>query len=387
MQSTLRELGQGAVLLYTLVGEDKYRIMLVTPDTQQAYENPVRAADLQAKVLAFRETLQDPRKDPAPLARELYRILVGPKLAHDLKQAGAKTLMWSLDGVLRYLPIAALQDEQQKYLVETYRNVIFTPASRDHLKDPVAAHWQGLGLGVSKGRDVMLPDTNRRLTFNPLPGVPQELRSIIRDNSADQTVTNGDGVLEGRVVLDESFTKDALRTALHQHYPLVHIASHFVFQPGNETDSFLLLGGADEQNDKLTIPEIRRLSFEGVNLLTLSACETAMSGEKANGVEVESFGVLAQQKGAEAVMATLWPVADVSTPLLMREFYRLRESNPGITKAEALRRAQLALIAGEIKPTNDTKDGRGLKVSVESSRASFTHPFYWAPFILIGNWR
>jgi len=130
-----------------------------------------------------------------------------------------------------------------------------------------------------------------------------------------------------------------------------------------------------------------RKSFAGVNLLTLSACETALSGEKANGVEVESFGVLAQRQGAEAVMATLWPVADVSTPLLMREFYRLRETNPGMTKAEALRRAQVALLTGEIKPTNAGADNRGLMLGVEAADASFAHPFYWAPFILIGNWK
>ena len=395
MQKTLRDLGEGAVLLYTLVGADKYHVMLVTPDTEQAYENPIKGADLARKVLAFREALQNPRSDPAPLARELYNILVGPKLARDLKQAGAKTLMWSLDGVLRYLPVAALQDEQQKYLVETYRNVIFTPASRDRLKDPVAAHWQGLGLGVSKGTDVLLPDTNRQLTFNPLPGVPQELRSIIRDKTAappdtaaTQPAPNGDGILEGRVMLDESFTKDALRTALRQQYPLVHIASHFMFQPGNETNSFLLLGSADGQNNKLTIAELKRLSFEGVNLLTLSACETALGGEKANGIEVESFGVLAQRQGAGAVMATLWPVADASTPLLMKEFYRLRETNAGMTKVEALRRAQMLLLAGELKPlANGSSRGLLTATGAAATKPSFAHPFFWAPFILIGNWK
>jgi CHAT domain-containing protein len=388
MQKTLRDLGDGAVLLYTLVGADKYHVMLVTPDTEQAYENPIQGVDLARKVLAFREALQNPRSDPAPLARELYQILVGPKLARDLKQAGAKTLMWSLDGVLRYLPVAALQDGQQKYLVETYRNVIFTPASRDRLKDPVAAHWQGLGLGVSKGKDVTLADSTRQLTFNPLPGVPQELRSIIHDKTAARSTANGDGILEGRVMLDESFTKDALRTALRQQYSLVHIASHFMFQPGNETDSFLLLGGMDEQNNKLTIAELKRLSFEGVNLLTLSACETALGGEKANGVEVESFGVLAQRQGAGAVMATLWPVADVSTPLLMKEFYRLRETNAGMTKAEALRRAQVALLTGDIKPAANGNASRGLMTADgAATKSSFAHPFYWAPFILIGNWK
>jgi CHAT domain-containing protein/tetratricopeptide (TPR) repeat protein len=391
LQDTLRELGEGAVLLDTLVGEDKYYVMLITPDTAQAYEHPITAVELQSKVLAFREALQNPRSVPAPLARELYDILIGPKLAHDLQQAGAKTLMWSLDGVLRYLPIAALQDEQQQYLVETYRNVIVTLASFPRLTKPVAAQWQGLGLGVSKGQNVVLSDTNRRLTLTPLPGVRQELHAIIRDSAGDQTVA-GDGVLAGRVILDENFTKDALRTALRQGYLLVHIASHFVFRPGNETSSFLLLGDPDEQNNKLTLADLKRVRFEGVALLTLSACETAMSGEKANGVEVESFGVLAQRQGAQAVLATLWPVADVSTPLLMREFYRRREAHPGITKAEALRQAQLALLTEEIKLVSAGKANRDLVMLSAPTKApfvptSFAHPFYWAPFILIGNWK
>ena len=95
------------------------------------------------------------------------------KLAHDLQQAGAKTLMWSLDGVLRYLPVAALHDGKQ-YLVESYQNVIFTPASLSRLKDPVSVQWKGLGLGVSKAHP----------GFAALQGVPEELTGIIRDENS-----------------------------------------------------------------------------------------------------------------------------------------------------------------------------------------------------------
>jgi CHAT domain-containing protein/Flp pilus assembly protein TadD len=398
MRKTLRELGSGTFVLYTLLGEDKYRVMLVTPDSEQAYENPVSAKALQRKVLDFRLALEDPRVDPGPLARELYDILIGPKLARDLKQAGAKTLMWSLDGVLRYLPVAALQDEQNKYLVETYCNVIFTPASLDRLKDPVSEHWKGLGLGVSKERAIFDDVSKQRLRFSALQGVTQELRAIIRDKTAGPA--GNQGVLDGSVLLDESFTKDAMKAALRQNYQLVHIASHFKFQPGgDETASFLLLGDEDEHNSELTLAEIRKLSFEGVDLLTLSACETAMGDSKANGVEVESFGVLAQRQGAEAVMATLWPVADVSTPLLMREFYTQRETHAGMAKVEALQRAQLALLRGEVKDVPDANrraeivgDGSNKSVSSQPRYTSdpqrpFAHPYYWAPFILIGNWR
>src|SRR6185436_17180882 len=128
LMEDLRELGKGVVALYTLVGEDKYRVILTTPDFQKGYEYPIKAADLNRKVLEFRDVLQNPKYDPLPLAQELYKILVAP-IAKDLEKAKTQTLMWSLDGVLRYLPVSALHDGRQ-YVVERYRNVVFTPASQ-----------------------------------------------------------------------------------------------------------------------------------------------------------------------------------------------------------------------------------------------------------------
>ncbi|MGH9971215.1 MAG: tetratricopeptide repeat protein [Pyrinomonadaceae bacterium] len=384
LMETLRELGSGTVALYTVVGEDKYRVILVTAEVQKAYDNPIKAGELNRKVLEFRELIQNPRLDPRPLGQELYKILIGSELAKDLDQAKAQTLMWSLDGVLRYLPVAALHDGQ-KYLVERYRNVVFTPASQSRLKDPVSAKWKALGFGVSRAH----------AGFNPLPGVTEELRGIIRD--ALRAGDKSEGVLPGTVLLDEAFTASALRNALRQRYPLVHIASHFSFKPGNETDSFLLLGDGSH----LTLAQIKALPnvFSGVDLLTLSACDTA-TGSGASGKEVEGFGVLAQRQGAKAVMATLWPVADESTQLLMREFYRLREANPKWTKVEALQQAQLELLTGKVSSALDTKNKRaeiaGAATSITATnqprftpdpKAPYAHPYYWAPFILIGNWK
>jgi CHAT domain-containing protein len=164
--------------------------------------------------------------DPRPLARELYQILVAP-IAQDLQQAHTQTLMWSLDGVLRYLSLAALYDGAQ-YLLERYRLVVFTPASATRLKDQPQRQWSGVGFGVSKAHE----------GFTALPTVPDELRGIIRDS----TQRNPNGVLPGLIHLDEAFTDAALRAALHQRYPVVHIASHFQLHPGDDTASFLLLG-------------------------------------------------------------------------------------------------------------------------------------------------
>ena len=102
--------------------------------------------------------------------------------------------------------------------------------------------------------------------------------------------------------------------------------------------------------------------FNHIDLITLSACNTAMQG---NGSEIEGFGALAQKQGAKSVLATLWPVADVSTGILMQKMYQFRAENPKCTKIEALQIAQKYLLDSE----------------------EYSHPVFWAPFILIGNWK
>lgn len=370
LQEVLRELGEGAVALYTVVGEKKYSVVLYTPDAMVAREYPIGARELYAKIFAFRQVLQNPAADPRPLASELYRIIVGP-VAKDLEQAHAETLMWSLDGALRYVPLAALHDGA-RYMVERYRNVVFTPASQANLKDRPRAQSKGLGFGVSKPHG----------DFVALPSVPDELHSIFREETPAPNAPNAEGVLPGRVLLDEAFTNESLTNSLRLRYPVVHIASHFVFKPGDETDSYLLLG----DGSRLSLAQVSGSSnlFGGVDLLTLSACDTATGGAGGDGKEVEGFAVLAQRKGAKAVVASLWPVADASTRMLMQEFYRLR--GEGLAKAESLRRAQLAILRGEVRTEGGER--RGLSVRRDDPKAvSFSHPYFWAPFILMGNWK
>jgi len=135
--------------------------------------------------------------------------------------------------------------------------------------------------------------------------------------------------------------------------------------------------------------------FGGVQLLTLSACNTGVG----DGAEVEGFGTLAQRQGAKAVVASLWPVADESTALLMREFYRIRETTPALTKLDALREAQLELLGG-MTAGSAASEQRGLvhdptkPPAPQGSGSSqnqvpikeFRHPYFWAPFFLMGNW-
>lgn len=123
----------------------------------------------------------------------------------------------------------------------------------------------------------------------------------------------------------------------------------------------------------------------------LSACETAMGGVGADGKEVEGFAVLAQNRGAKGVLATLWSVADESTGEFMREMYRFRVEER-LSKAEAIRRTQLAFIRGDAVAGGEDGRDRGVGVAAEGDglqpnlKAPYAHPYYWAPFILMGNW-
>jgi len=276
-------------------------------------------------------------------------------------------------------------------LSERYQTVIYTPAGASDLKNTASADWKGLGFGVST--EIKSPGIGE---FVALESVPGELRAVIRDTSG-RDGGGKDGVIEGRIFLNSQFTEQQFMDALRpQQYPLVHIASHFVFRPGDGLKSFLLLG----DGRRLTLETINNTDnlFRGVELLTLSACETGIGEESDRGAEIEGFGVLAQKKGAKAVLATLWNVADASTGRLMREFYRLRATKPGMSKAEALQQAQLSLLRGPSrKGVPGTRD-RDIAKAAEA-RASepgkfqpefgkpYSHPYYWAPFTLIGNWK
>jgi CHAT domain-containing protein len=343
MQGLLKGLGDHAVLLQYYVTDDRVGILLTTPGVQLARTSQVSAKDLNRQIGEFRRLLRDPKSNVQPAAQALYQLLVAP-VAQDLAQAGAKTVMLSLDGALRYVPFAALHDGQQ-YLAQKWNLPMYTSVTKDKLRDAVAQEWQAAALGLTQAVG----------EFDALPAVRAEMRSIVKDGRT--------GVLPGEVHLNKAFSAARLKDVSQRPFQLLHVASHFRFSPGTEVNSFLLLGDGQQ----LTLGDIRtqNFRFDQVDLLTLSACDTGLGGGRdAQGREIEGFGVIAQQQGAKAVLATLWPVADQSTALLMADLYKQRQSQR-LTKIEALRQAQLGLLA----------------------QPRYAHPFYWAPFILMGNWK
>jgi len=356
-QQTLSTLGTGSVLVQYVLSGNRLNIIFTTASTQVARQIEIKSADLNQKIEFFRVALRNPSISTLPMAQELYKLLIAP-IAHDLYAANARTLMISLDGTLRYIPLSALHDGKQ-YLIERYDLSLYTEVTKDNLIQRPGKDMSIAGLGLTRQIE----------EFDALPAVRAELNSIVRNGTH--------GLIKGELHFDQQFNMVNIRQALKNKHPLIHLASHFVFQPGNESTSFLLLG----DGDRLTLSRIReeKLDFSHVDLVTLSACETGIGGERsAQGEEVEGLGALVQKQGAKGVIATLWPVADESTGLLMKHFYRLREEKK-LSKADALRQAQLMLV----------KNQRGLDTAASATSepdASYAHPYFWAPFILMGNW-
>jgi len=154
------------------------------------------------------------------------------------------------------------------------------------------------------------------------------------------------------------------------------------------------LSGKDEGGAgfHLTVAEFRdnqKLALDDTELLTLSACETGMSGSASNGREVDGLGTTAQLKGAKAVMSSLWEVNDASTGKLMGDFYkRWAEGGGSVAKVEALRLAQLDLLQDKVTlQAGADNRGFGAAKPAHDAPAGYSHPYYWAPFVLMGNWR
>ncbi len=370
-------LGNDSALVHYLVTPERVRILLTTEESQIHRDSHISEPELNRLISDYRVLLETPSSDPLSLAQRLYDVLIRP-IEQDLKQVHAKTLMLSLHSTLRYLPMAALHSGKH-WLVEDYDLAIYTATTRSNLSELSNLKWHAAGFGVSLGGEI-----DGRI-FSPLPSVPLELDNIILTDNDDV------GVIPGQTKMDDDFDVDSLIDAIKTgDYQVLHLATHFHFDPsGIDSDSFLLLGN----NQRLTLADFdhdQRLKMDNIDLLTLSACDTAI-GVQADGREIEGLGTMAQLQGAKAVLASLWSINDVTTSFFMKTLYESRQLHH-FTKAAALREAQLAFIKGNVDLTNMAESQRGLsrakrdkskKMDIDELLA---HPHYWAPFVLMGNW-
>jgi CHAT domain-containing protein/TPR repeat protein len=370
LRKVLSAIGKPVALYQAVSADARLHIFVSSPGHETVHrEVDIKRSELALKVYKTVSAVET--RDPKALKEleSLYSLLIKP-VEKDLADSGARVVMLNLSGFLRYVPYAALSSGSH-YLVEDYALALYTPAAGTQFS-AVRRDATGAGFGVTESHG----------NFAALPGVRKELEAIFSGK-------DGAGELEGTPLFDAEFDEAALKAALRDRPRFLHIASHFKFVPGNENNSFLLLGtGGELMLNRLRTDKAFR--FAGVDLLALSACETARGGG-AEGEEIESFGALAQMNGASAVMATLWQIADDSTAKLMADFYSGMIKD-GLDKATALQRAQVAMIKGSKPFEMLAKRERAATVIDDTDRVTPAddlaahHPYYWAPFILMGNW-
>ena len=371
------------VLIYPLVLEDKLWILWATEGgvLKSVEVTEVGQQQLSETIVQFRQLIETPRSDideVQAVGKQLYDWLIGP-IEGEIQANNIDNLVFALDRTTRYLPMGALYDGSQ-YVVENYTTSTILSAGETDMSarlDPDTDQNSVLALGLSDSVE----------GYSALPNVPAELDSIVVDGDSDNT-----GIYQGQLFLNQDFDRRTLRDNLSYH-TIAHIATHAEFVPGSHEDSYLLLGNGNP----LKISDIQSLQdLSNIHLVVLSACETALSGPDQDGIEISGVAHQFLTGGAKAVIASLWKVNDASTSLLMQLFYQqLAESTTDtpITKAEAMRQAQLTLLSDDeeiqLALATLTRSGErfgGFDPTLTARRPEgYTHPYYWAPFTLIGN--
>lgn len=299
-------------------------------------------------------------------AEALHGWLLAP--VEGLLGKGLETLVVVPDGELRLIPFAALK-RAGRYVIEDYAVAVAAGlALAEPRRGDAGAPLRALLAGVAMPGRVVdhLPAAMLRSFDQGLPAVEASTREARSARLQQALALPGvrdeirslDELGLGTTLLDEAFSLAAFEQALASgRYDTVHIASHGVFG-GAAADTFIMA-----HDDIITIDRLQELldlgGGGGLDLLTLSACETAEGDDRAP----LGLAGAALRARARSALGSLWPVADDATRDLMGRFYR--ELKDGRSKAQALRAAQLEVLRSE---------GRA-------------HPFFWSPFILVGDWR
>ena len=352
------DLDQNAAVIYPIILEDRLEVLLSLPNDQPIFhqEFDVSRRELEGIVEEVQSSLQVPGSDFLEQYQQLYNWLVRPFESELANNKEITTLAFVLDGVLQNIPMAILYDGQQ-YLIEKYALAI-TPGLQLVDPKPISEiDLRVLSAGLSDVREDFDPHAN----FSELPSVEDELKQIQAIGLSDQPLIN------------EAFNRDALRQEiLSARYPIVHLATHGQFSEDAE-DTFILTW-----DERIDVKQLDRLLQEErfnlrqpIELLVLSACQTAKGDERA----ALGLSGVAVKAGARSTLSTLWSVEDESTAQLMKEFYQElgQAKDLNINKAQALQKAQLDLLQDQYEGS----DGQ----------SKYVHPYYWAPFVLVGNWQ
>ncbi|MEA5468176.1 CHAT domain-containing protein [Spirulina sp. 06S082] len=371
LQTIEAQTGTRAVVIYALPNVEELHLILVRPQGSPVLVvvPKVDARKLSAKLDLFAQCFTN--KDELcknttylPIAQQLYNWLIRP-LEDKIEDLNLDTLIFSMSAGLRSLPLAALHDGEQ-FLIERYSlgsipSVSLTDTRYQSIKDT-----QILAMGAET-----FPFSAGELT--DLPAVSTELNTIAQT------------LWQGEAFLNQDFTTHNLKIQRQQTpFDLVHLATHASHQYLKSDDAYIQFW-----DEKIRFRNLRLAGWytdRPIELLTLSACETAISDLRAE----MGFAGLAVNAGVKSVLASLWKVDDTSTLTLMNEFYH-HLGQPDVTiKAEALRRSQLALLRNQVRIENGQLLGLGANVSLplelqHLNDIDFSHPYFWASFAIVGS--
>ncbi|MGB7444193.1 MAG: CHAT domain-containing protein, partial [Coleofasciculaceae cyanobacterium] len=338
---------------------DRLELIIVTAEGKPIRRSiSVTRAEVIATAQKFRNAVTDRRDQTGYLApaQQMYQWLVAP-VEKELQQLGINNLAYIMDTGLRTIPLAALHDGK-KFLVESYSVSLMPSLSLTDTLPTNIKHAQVLAMGASRFSNNI-----------SLPAVPVELHNIT-------------SIWSGKSFLNQDFTLDNLKSqrAINP-FGIIHLATHAQFQPGKADKSYIQL-----EDVKLPPKKLGSLGWTKppVELLVLSACRTAIGDAEAE----LGFAGLALQAGVKSALASLWYVSDQGTLGLMSEFYQQLQQAP--TKAEALRRTQIAMLQGKVRIEagellTSQENFPFPSDSPRQDNSVFSHPYYWSAFALVGN--
>ncbi len=332
-----------AAVIYSVILPDRFDVILTLPNQQlQHYTTKIPQEKVESTVISLRKSLTDVAGtyEVKEQSQKIYDWLIRPAET-ELVKSGITTLVFVLDGELRNIPMGVLYDPQQnKYLMEKYA-IALTPGLQLFNPKPLQkVQLNVLTAGVGEARSI------EGQKFSALTNVARELKEIQTEVPRSEELLN-------QQFLDSNLQKQLLATP----FSIIHLATHGEFSSDPERTFLLTWDKLLKVKEFDSLLRVGNRSRSGnIELLVLSACKTALGDQRA----ALGLAGIAVRAGARSTLASLWSVDDQWTAKLMSEFYR--NLNTGISKAQALQRAQLTVFAKQ------------------------KSPYFWAPYILVGNW-
>jgi CHAT domain-containing protein len=344
LKETQRSIPPEVMLVqYAPVGDQLY-IFLVSKENLKIVIAPGKPEDLWQKIKSVRKQIIT-GESGGPLTKNLialYDMLIAP-IETELEPI--KTIAFIPNQLLFYLPMQALAKKnaagELRYLIEDKQIVYLTAADVMNVVQPPDNDKSPAGM-IAFGNP----------TGANLPAAEAEVKAIAQVFPSTEVLSGGE------------VTKVALNAEQRLNKRIVHFATHGILNATTPAESYIQLATASTPGQEhLTVGEVWDLPFKKVTLVTLSACESALGDKEPDGGEITTLAEAFSSAGATTVLASLWSVGDESTKELMVEFYR--QLATGQSKAAALQSAEIKLL----------------------KNPKFSRPLYWAPFVLMGDWR